>query len=87
MIVLDPVDRAFEEAIIALASKVEEELPGLEENKLGLCSILTKVFYIIRSVTFEYSLTRMILFVSANILVASHGDVFSMSLRNTSMFS
>ncbi|KAL8806857.1 MAG: hypothetical protein Q9200_004894 [Gallowayella weberi] len=40
-------NRAFEEAILALASKVEEELPGLEEHKLGLCSILTKVFYII----------------------------------------
>lgn len=50
VIVFDPADQAFVEALLALAANVEEELPGLEEHKLGLCDILTKVFYIIRSV-------------------------------------
>lgn len=47
VIVFDPADQAFVEALLALAANVEEELPGLEEHKLGLCDILTKVFYII----------------------------------------
>lgn len=47
---MDPADRAIEEALLMLASKVEEELPGLDENKLGLASMLTTVFYIIKSV-------------------------------------
>ena len=51
MIVLDPVDQAFVDALLSLAANVEEELPGLPDHKLGLCDILTKVFYIIRSVT------------------------------------
>lgn len=50
MIVLDPADHAFEEALLTLANKLEEELPGLDESKLGLSNILTKVFYIIESV-------------------------------------
>lgn len=45
---MDPADRAIEEALLILASKVEEELPGLDENKLGLASILTKVFYVVK---------------------------------------
>ena len=47
---MDPADRAIEEALLILASKVDEELPGLDENKLGLASMLTKVFYVIKSV-------------------------------------
>lgn len=51
MIVFDPADQAFVDALLTLAANVEEELPGLQEHRLGLCDILTKVFYIIRSVT------------------------------------
>ena len=51
VIVFDPADQAFVDALLTLAANVEEELPGLQEHRLGLCDILTKVFYIIRSVT------------------------------------
>ncbi len=50
VIVLDPADQAFVEALLTLATNVAEELPGLEKHRLGLCDTLTKVFYIIRSV-------------------------------------
>lgn len=36
VIVFDPADQAFVEALLALATNVEEELPGLEEHRLGL---------------------------------------------------
>ncbi|KAM0802622.1 hypothetical protein BDR22DRAFT_971259 [Usnea florida] len=51
VIVFDPADQAFVDALLALAVKVEEDLPGLQEHKIGLCDTLTKVFYIIGLVT------------------------------------
>ena len=50
MIVLDPADCAVENALLVLARKVEEELPGLGEHKLGLVHNLCNVFYIVQSV-------------------------------------
>jgi hypothetical protein len=42
------VDTAFRDAIRILAVKDEEPLPGVADNKLGLCDIITEVFHIIQ---------------------------------------
>jgi len=48
IIQLDPLDTALRDAISILAIKNEEPLPGVVDNKLGLCDIVTEVFYIIQ---------------------------------------
>lgn len=45
---LDPLDTVIRDGIKTLAIKSEELLPGVEDNKLGLCNIITEVFYIIQ---------------------------------------
>jgi hypothetical protein len=45
---LDPLDIALRDAIKMLAVKNEDELPGLEDHKPGLASIVTEVLYVIQ---------------------------------------
>ena len=87
VIVFDPADQAFVDALLALAAKVEEDLPGLQEHKVGLCDTLTKVFYIIGLVTSANTHSiKSILKQRSEASTALPGAVSLKSQKNTSIF-